>query len=191
MRLAFWGFCWSFFFVMAIGCASSDYSHLFSAQVLAAVDPGTTYTQIKETPSSHQGKTLIIGGEVLAAKRLRDHTRLTILQLPLGETKRPTSNRTHTQGRFMAIQKAFLDPATVPQGSRVTLIGTLTGSITEPLDEMDYTYPVLTIRELKIWPQAVQPPCSRLPCGYGPYGFSPYYPRYYWYPAVWYYPYWW
>ena len=187
MRLAFWGL--SFLFVTAGGCASSD--SLFSPQVLATVDLGTTYPQVKETPSAHQGKTLIIGGEVLAAKRFRDHTRLTILQLPLGATKRPTSDRTQTQGRFMAIQKEFLDPATVPPGSRVTLVGTLTGSITEPLDEMDYTYPVLTIRELKVWPQAVQPPCSRPPCGYGPYGFSPYYPRYYWYPAVWYYPYWW
>ncbi len=70
--------------MMAVGRASSDYSHLFSPHVLAAVNPETTYPRIKEMPFSCQGKTLIIGDEILAAKRLRDHTRLTILQLPLG-----------------------------------------------------------------------------------------------------------
>ena len=34
----------------------------------------------------------------------------------------------------MAIQREFLDPATVPQGTFLTITGELTGSMTLPLD---------------------------------------------------------
>ena len=51
----------------------------------------------------------------------------------------------------MAIHRDFLDPATLPYGTSVTVTGEVTGSSTMPLDEGDYTYPVIDIKNLQVW----------------------------------------
>jgi outer membrane lipoprotein len=102
-------------------------------------------------PDSFKGQSVIFGGEVLTARRLKDGTRIEILQLPLDRSSRPGTNLTQSQGRFLAMQREFLDPATLPRGTFVTVTGDVTGSITMPLDETDYTYPVIEIKNLRVW----------------------------------------
>ena len=143
------------------------------------------FAQIRNTPDSFRGQTVVLGGEVLAAKRLKDATRIEVLQLPLSGSA-PVADLTQSQGRFLALQREFLDPATLPHGTRITVTGEVTGSQTMPLDETDYTYPVIELRELKVWPQMAEAPLYP----YRPYPY--YYPYWgpmwgpYWRP----YPYW-
>lgn len=178
----------------AFGCAPY---YAFPQAVRDTVDPTLTFAQVKEAPNSHRGKIIMVGGEVLLAKRLKDHTRLTILQLPLGDSQDPLIDRTKSQGRFFAIHEDFLDPATVPSGTRVTLIGEVSGVTMEMLDEMEYPYPTITIKNLKIWPAVVQQPYWPPPYyWYGPYWYGPYYGSPFWrygrfgpYSPYW--PYWW
>jgi len=106
---------------------------------------------------------------------MKDHTRLMILQLPLKDSHEPVMDRMQSQGRFMAQELDFLDPAIVPEGTRITIVGSVSGSQTEPLDEMDYTYPTITIEHLKIWPKAVNYPYGYYPYRYRPYWYGPYY----------------
>jgi outer membrane lipoprotein len=113
--------------------------------------PPITFAQVKATPESFKGQSVVFGGEVLTARRLKDGTRIEILQLPLDRSSRPGTNLTQSQGRFMAIHRDFLDPATLPYGTSVTVTGEVTGSITMPLDESDYTYPVIDIKNLQVW----------------------------------------
>ena len=122
------------------------------------IDPTLSFDHVKEKPASHQGKVIVLGGEVLDATRLKEHTRLTVLQLPTGRNYEPAMDRTKSQGRFLAFQTEFLDPATVPNGTRITIVGKISGATTELLDEMDYTYPTVTIEFLKVWPEAMQVP---------------------------------
>ena len=70
----------------------------------------------------------MLGGEVLSAKRLAEGTRLEVLQLPLDDAQQPALTRTDSQGRFLAIEKEFLDPAMFPQNTRVTIVGEVTGT---------------------------------------------------------------
>ena len=49
------------------------------------------------------------------------------------------------------MQREFLDPATLPPGTRITVTGEVSGSITLPLDETDYTYPVIDIKRVQVW----------------------------------------
>lgn len=139
------------------------------------IDRTVSFAQVKEAPATHLGTVLILGGEVLDATRLKDRTRLTMLQLPTSGNHKPTRDRTQSRGRFLAFQAEFLDPATVPAGTRVTIVGKVSGAITELLDEMDYTYPTVTIQFLKVWPDV-----APLPPGYGRYGFPYYYGSPYW-----------
>ena len=151
-------------------CASKKES-VIPSTLLTQIDWTVGFAEIKESPSNYKGSVIIAGGEVLSAKRLKDHTRLTILQLPLSAEQEPRSDRRQSEGRFMAIQSEFLDPATIPAGTRVTVVGEVSGSTTELLDEMEYEYPTLAIKFLEIWPNSPHNPYP-----YRPYYGYPYYP---------------
>jgi outer membrane lipoprotein len=145
------------------------------------------FAEIKNTPDSFKGQPMVLGGQVLSAKRLKDGTRIEVLQLPLNDSQQPMPDLMKSQGRFVAIQREFLDPATLPQGTFVTITGEVTGSMTLPLDETEYTYPVVEVKTLRSWNPAqdsVQWSSRPYPY-YGPYG-PPYWGPY-WRP----YPYYW
>jgi outer membrane lipoprotein len=157
------------------GCATTS-------ETPSEPDHAVPFGQIKNQPDSFRGQTVVLGGEVLAAKRLKDATRVEVLQLPLGSSQAPVADLTQSQGRFLAMQREFLDPATIPQGTRITVTGEVTGSQTMPLDETDYTYPVIEVKDLKVWPQMAE----------APYPVRPYpYPYYYPYWGPMWGPYWW
>lgn len=110
-----------------------------------------TYAQVKSAPESYNGQPVIFGGKVLAAKRLKEGTRIEILHLPLTSSSQPITDLSKSQGRFVALQKQFLDPATIPAGTFVTVTGEMAGSVTLPLDETEYTYPLLHVTNLRVW----------------------------------------
>lgn len=142
------------------------------------VDPTLPFSRILKDPASYIGKIVVAGGIILSSRRTEEATRLEILHLPLDRSWEPEGHLTDSKGRFLAFHKEFLDPATVPPGTRVTVVGELTGVITQPLDEITYDYPSIDIRSLTVWPS---PP--------RPYGVYPYFGAYwgpywgpYWYP---------
>ncbi|MEP6932539.1 MAG: Slp family lipoprotein [Nitrospirota bacterium] len=161
--------------VLLAGCASTQEAE--DAQEI-------TFLQVKATPYSFQGQSTVFGGRVLSARRQKDGTKIEILQLPLDRSKRPGYDLTQSQGRFIAIYREFLDPATIPPGTRVTVTGEVSGSTTQPLDETDYTYPVIKINRVQVWPGSEYLVPIRPYMGPGPY-WGPYWSPY-WYP----WPYW-
>ncbi len=147
------------------------------------LDTSLTFAQLKQMPDRYRGRLILLGGEVLSARRLKEGTRVEILHLPLGDDQQPRRDRTTSEGRYLAFKKEFLDPATLPASTRITIAGEVTGSQTLPLDEIEYTYPTITIKELKVWPAEES---LRYPYYYGPYYYrAPYR------PFGWPYPYWW
>jgi len=179
------------------GCASSSrdtfqLEYRLPPELQRQVEQRISFANIKADPAAYKGHIILLGGEVLTAKRLADRTRLEILHLPLNEFNEPTMNRTASQGRYIAIQKEFLDPATVPPGTRVTVAGEVTGTTEGDLDEMKYTYVTLEVRHLQVWPQAPLPNARGSP--YTPFYSDAYMNRYwdpywgsYWEP-YWFYP---
>jgi len=172
------------------GCAK-PYKATLSPDLANQLNDTLSFSQIKAAPDDHKGELVILGGQILSAKRLAHATELIILQLPLFEEQEPTTDLTQSQGRYIAYQQTFLDPATVPAGTRITLAGELSGSVTQKLDETDYTYPTLTIKDFKIWPtySSDYPRYAHpYPYYWGPYPYPYWSPRgrYYRYNPYWY-----
>ena len=113
------------------------YDEIVPAELRSQVDRSLSFAQVKAAPSSFEGRMMMVGGEVLNAKRLQNGTRLEVLQLPLNNRFIPTLDNRRSQGRFFAFKKEFLDPATVPTGTLVTLVGEVEGSTTQKLDEVE------------------------------------------------------
>jgi outer membrane lipoprotein len=147
-----------------------------------AQTPTLTFLQVKAAPNSFRGQSVVFGGKVLTARRQKDGTRIEVLQLPLDRSARPGYDLTQSQGRFLALQQEFLDPATIPPGTRVTVTGAVSGSVTLPLDEVDYTYPVIDIKHVQVWAASEDMATRIRPyMGPGPYwspSFRPW--PYYW-----------
>ena len=116
------------------------------------VDRTVSFRDVLASPESYRGRVLVLGGEVLKAKRLQDSTQIELLQLPLEDGEEPSRDRQQSQGRFLALQQEFLDPATMVEGTRVTIVGEVSGAKTDRLDDVEYRYPTLIVKHLHVWP---------------------------------------
>ena len=135
--------------VMMTGCAS----HVVVPEALEAqLDKDVTFAQILAAPESFVGKRIVVGGEVLKVKRTGAGMLIEVLQLPLNADHEPTVVRTESQGRFLALTQELLDPATIREGTAVTLVGEVTGARMDRLDEVEYRYPTFGVKHLYVWP---------------------------------------
>ena len=153
----------------ASGCATFS-SSPFDQSLETQVTTGVVFSQVVQHPSGFIGQSIKVGGVVLSAKRLKDRTEVMVLQVPLDGDSVPLWDRTESQGRFIATQQAFLDPATLPKGTRLTIIGKVTGQVTIQVDDEEKIYPVLAIQALKVWPLIPSGGYGYRP-SWGPYPF--------------------
>lgn len=135
--------------VLLPGCASSP--DVIPESLEPQVDKSLTFNQLLESPDSYKGRMVVLGGQVLKARRVQDGTQLEVLQLPLDDSHRPALQRTGSQGRFLARHAASLDPATISDNTPVTIVGEVTGATTQRLDESEYRYPTLDVKHLHVW----------------------------------------
>ena len=144
------------------------------------IDATVSFAELKRAPSEYIGRTVMIGGSVIRAKRTDAGTELEILQLPTAKEGGLTEERLRSEGRFLAVREQFLDPASLPEGTPITVIGTVTGEMTRQLDESDYTYPLLEVKHIIDWNSvAANRRRDRSPyygAYYPPYGYSGFYP---------------
>lgn len=134
--------------VMAAGCTSTQ---VIPESLEPQIEKTVTFDQIISSPDSYRGKVVLLGGEVLKAKAMQGGTQLEVLQLPLDDDLEPALDRMQSKGRFLALQREFLDPATVAEGTRVTVVGEVTGASVEKMDEADYRFPTLDVKHLHRW----------------------------------------
>jgi len=151
------------------------------------IDSSVAFADLRASPDDYVGRIIVVGGVVIRAKRTKDQTEVEVLQLPTEAGGPSTTARLRSEGRFLAVREEFLDPATVPPGTPITVIGVVRGSTTRPLDESEYLYPVLDIKHLIDW--------STVASQYSGSGravfYGPYYPPFYWWGPYGYYPYPW
>ncbi|NJN37446.1 MAG: hypothetical protein HC794_10900 [Nitrospiraceae bacterium] len=76
--------------------------------------PRITYAQLKASTETYKGQAVTLGGKVLSAKRLKDGTRIEILQLPLMSSLKPMLDLSKSQGRFRRHQERIPRPRHPP-----------------------------------------------------------------------------
>jgi outer membrane lipoprotein len=169
--------------LLLTGCSASQ---LVPSDMEGRISRDVSFHLLQTDPDTFRGRWVVLGGKVLSAKRLKHETQIEILELPLDKADRPIPTLTQSRGRFLAVQQEFLDPAIVPPGTFVSLVGEVIGGETLPLDEISYTYPVVQNKTLKVWQDPgridyLEP--GPYPYWGWPYPFWPYpYPYRYWWP---------
>jgi outer membrane lipoprotein len=113
-----------------------------------------TFTEVLTSPESYKDRLILLGGEVLNARRLKEGMQVELLQLPLNKYQEPTTDLTQSQGQVLVLHQEFLDPATLTPGMLVTFVGEVSGAVIGKIDEVDYRYPTLTVKHWHVWSPA-------------------------------------
>ena len=139
-----WGL--SLVILLITGCGP-----VISQDVLKDVDKDLPFQAVLRNPDKFKGKTILLGGKIIETTPLPAKTRITVLQYPLGFRGKPSVDSA-SEGRFIAEAQGFLDPVVYSVGRQVTVAGILDGKEVLPIGEISYTYPIVSSRELYLWP---------------------------------------
>lgn len=131
------------------------------------LDPGDplTVAEVQADPAATRGQRVRWGGEVLSVRNRAGHTDLVVLRRGLFSAGEPRPSGGEAK-RFIARLQGFVDPAELPAGSRITVVGTLEGLKTLRVGEYPYPHPVVRVRVSHTWPEyrpAPEPPWHRDP----------------------------
>jgi outer membrane lipoprotein len=98
-----------------------------------------------------KGAQVLWGGTILRVTNLAHSTLIEMLAYPLDSTGRPQRDAAPL-GRFLLEQSGFLDPVFYANGKLLTVTGAVLRTETDKLSESQQTYPVVSAKELYIWP---------------------------------------
>lgn len=159
------------------GCA-----RVISEEAMRLVDPTISFSMLKGNPNGFMGRHVILGGVIAGVKNSKEGGQLEMVQLKLDDSGIPEDSLV-SGGRFLAISPDFLDAMIYKPGRAATIVGEVKGEKIAPLENMDYSYPVVSIREIHVWKTYD----AQNPYFYPPsYNYDPYYYGYgvgypYWY----------
>lgn len=116
------------------------------------VDPSVVPWDVVAERSRAEGRTVQWGGLLVQATNRPDDTDLEILAYPLTRGGEPRTGRTPL-GRFVARWSGYLDPAEYAPGRMVTVVGTVRGTLQGQVGEAEYTYGLVAVEQLHLWPR--------------------------------------
>lgn len=148
-----------------VGCSSGP--PVVPEELRSQIDSSVSFRDVQAAPQHFYGRTVLLGGEILSAKRTQEGTEFEILQLPATADDPPAERRSESQGRFLATDHRPVDPASFPPGTRVTLVGEVRGDEERRLDESTYRYPTLDVKHVYVWDPEVYRERSRSSVGFG------------------------
>lgn len=157
-----------FLAVTLAGCASDIPRPIREAPAVS-----TPLTPALKNPEQHRAAAVRWGGAIASVENRRDATWIEIVQRPLGAYGEPRDTD-KSEGRFLARVDGFLDPAIFAPKRLVTVAGSLDGNNTRSIGEHPYTYPLVSVEHIYLWPI---PPRNVQHYYYrSPYWYDPWYP---------------
>jgi outer membrane lipoprotein len=137
------------------------------------------FSAVQDEPRTYKGSIVIWGGEIIRTENRKKGTTLVeVMEKPLGWREKPELTD-ESQGRFLVTVNKFLDPRIYRPGRRITVAGEVAGSKTKLLGKMKYRYPLLSAKQIYLWPKH-----------YYYYYNYPYWGYYGYYGPGWYGPWW-
>ncbi|WP_088534206.1 Slp family lipoprotein [Geobacter sp. DSM 9736] len=141
----------SFLLLLASGC-----THGFSNCTMQSAERSIAFSELFRNPDRHIGKTVMAGGIVVNVTRESELTILEITQFELAPDGVPFVLE-QSGGRFLATTAApGLDLEPLVPGRQVTVIGEIKGKKKVKLGDADHILPVLSIKEVSLWPDVIE-----------------------------------
>lgn len=139
-----------FFILLLVGCAAG-----ISKQAQSKVTYTGSFSALQKNPDAYKGEVVMLGGRIIETKASSSVSEIMVLQLAIGTNGRPV-NSDKSDGRFIVQSKEFLDPAIYEKDMLLGVVGTLKGSKVLPIGDLEYTYPIVDLIEIKLWSRTLQ-----------------------------------
>lgn len=139
------------FAIFAAAALLSGCSHVMSEAKLATADRSINYADINRNPEALAGRVVLVGGVIAEHRSSGDIMQFEVSQLALLDNGVPDQFAV-SGGRFLVISGELLDPALYRPGTFVTVIGEIRGQKIQKLAGADYRYPLLSAKEIHLFP---------------------------------------
>ena len=136
--------------MLVMGCTAG-----ISQQSRSKVTYKGTFSALQKTPVAYKGEVVMLGGRIIETNTSSTLSELAVLQLVLGSGGRP-KDPDQSEGRFIVQTQTTLDPEIYQKGMLITVAGTITGSKILAIGDFKYTYPIVELIEIKLWPKGMQ-----------------------------------
>ncbi len=148
-----------------LGC-----TQVISKQAISESESNVYFQDLVRNPEKYLGRKVILGGTIVAVHNGPQEGHLEILQRPLGYQYEPELGD-RTDGRFLVMYPHFIDPEVYRKDRKITVAGEVLGGRNQPLDQISYRYPVISMKENYLWPEnSYSIPQSRFSIGLGFFG---------------------
>jgi outer membrane lipoprotein len=136
--------------VLVAGCAAVRGPDLVPGELKGSVNRDLSLQEVRQDPNRYQGALVLWGGKVIRTMNREEATLIEVVQLPLDRKQRPRDVDS-TEGRFLIRFQGYLDPYIYRQGRDITVVGEMAGTEVMPLDDLEYTYPVVRAENIRLW----------------------------------------
>lgn len=154
------------FLILTLGGCASD----IPRPIQIAPEVNVSYAQALKEPDKLRGTAVRWGGVIANVENRSDETWIEIVDQPLEKYGYPHATD-RSAGRFLAQVSGFVDPVLYTTQRRITVAGKLEGTQQQRIGEHPYTYPVVRVEHLHLWPL---PP--KTVNYYYPFPYDPWYP---------------
>ncbi|MFQ5671947.1 MAG: Slp family lipoprotein [Nitrospinales bacterium] len=135
------------FLGLLAGCTS-----VLSRSVVEQSDRSISFQNLRQDSEKFSGKTVLVGGSIIAFRNLETGSQLEIMEWPLDYRMKPKPYE-RTGGRFLVVSDSKLDEHDFHRGRDITLAAEVVGTKVQPLGQTEYSYPLLRLKEYHLWPE--------------------------------------
>ncbi len=145
-----------FLFLISFSLLFQGCTYAISPDLARQADKTIPFESFERDPDRYKGKLVILGGIITQATPLKKGTLIEVLQKPLDYWGKPRRTDT-TGGKFLVYYSAYLDPLVYAPEREITVAAEIEGMRSKVLGDIEYSYPVVLSRELKLWPKERPP----------------------------------
>jgi outer membrane lipoprotein len=136
--------------VFGISLLIQGCTYAISPEMANQADKTLTFRQLQADPDTFKGKIIILGGIIAQTSNTQQGTVIEVVEKPLDYWGKPKRTN-NTGGRFLVMHVGDLDPIIYAVGREITVAGEIEGTRSKALEEIEYNYPVIVSKELKLW----------------------------------------
>ena len=146
--------------VTVTGCATAPDFYL--DDVDQSLQPRDVVSHLENS----RGKSVLWGGVIINSTNVKDGTQLEVLAYPLKGDLKPDTNQ-GALGRIIVLHDGYLETLDYVAGRQVTVKGNVLETREGSVGEAVYTYAVVHVKQLHLWPQVDDEASGRVHFGIG------------------------
>lgn len=116
------------------------------------IDHTVTFETLLEHPSAVEGKSIVLGGELLSIETTEKGMMLNVLELPLTDSLAPVLDHAQSRGDFLLFDPDAQDSEKLALGSRLTIVGKVKGTVPDTKEKEGGPKPLLIAERIATWP---------------------------------------